>query len=205
MTAPKQNCPCARGGGSHMPERLFLTGPSGCGKSTLLRKALWNCLSPAGGFVTERVSDENGRCQYFYLRAANGTGPQEIFLDLRQTPPIRHNEVFTQTAVHLLCQSAPFFLLDEVGGLELLLPAFDAALVSFLESNTPCIGVLKGLPNAQALTRTAGLPEAYLTAAQDLHRRLTHDPHTQIVEVSGWDDETAWRAVTGWVEEYAHG
>ena len=187
------------------PRRLFLTGPSGCGKSTLLRKALRDKLDTAGGFRTDRIIDENGRYLYFYLQQADGTGPQSIFLDFRQKPPTRHNEVFTETASQLLRQPAPFFLLDEIGGLELLLPEFQAALDGFLATDTPCIGVLKGLQNAHAMTRHTGLPEACLTAAEALHRRLHADPETQILELSGRDDETAWRAVTDWVEEYAHG
>ena len=187
------------------PKRIFLTGPSGCGKTTLLRKALQGKLSPAGGFVTDRAADENGRYLYFYLRQASQTGPHEIFLDLRQKPPVRHDEVFIQTAARLLTQPAPFFLLDEIGGMELLLPEFRAALDAFLSSDIPCIGVLKGTRNSQALTKTANLPESYLTAAADLRRRLEADPHTQILEVTRRDDEAAWRAVTGWVEEYAHG
>lgn len=186
------------------PRRLFLTSPSGCGKSTLLRKALQNKLSPAGGFITERAADKDGRYLYFYLQPTNG-GSRHIFLDLRLKPPVRRNEVFTQAAAQLLAQPAPFFLLDEIGGLELLLPEFRAALDAFLTTDPPCIGVLKGMQNAQALTKTAGLPEAYLTAAADLRRCLETDPHTQILDVAGWDDEAAWHAVNGWVEEYAHG
>lgn len=193
------------GRGNPPPNRLFLTGPSGCGKSTLLRKALRSKLTPAGGFITERTTDETGRYLYFYLQQANQTGPHEIFLDLRQKPPVRHNEVFTQTAARLLAQPAPFFLLDEIGGLELLLPEFRTALDTVLASDTPCIGVLKGLQSSQALTKTAGLPEAYLTAAADLRRRLEADPHTRILEVTSWDDDAVWQAVIGWVEEYANG
>ena len=187
------------------PRRLFLTGPSGCGKSTLLRKALRDKLTPAGGFITERAIEENGRYLYFYLQRANLTGSREIFLDLRQKPPVRHNEVFTQTAAHLLHQPAPFFLLDEIGGMELLLPEFRTALDAFLASDVPCIGVLKGMQNSLALTKTTNLPEAYLSAAEDLRHRLEADPHTQILEISCRDDEAARQIIAGWVEEYAHG
>ena len=187
------------------PKRLFLTGPSGCGKTTLLRKALQGRLSPAGGFITDRATDENGRYLYFYLQRANQTGTQEVFLDLRRKPPVRHNQVFTQTAVQLLVQPAPFFLLDEIGGMELLLPEFRTALDAFLASDVPCIGVLKGMQNSLALTKTTNLPEAYLSAAEDLRHRLEADPHTQILEISCRDDEAARQIIAGWVEEYAHG
>ena len=88
--------------------------------------------------------------------------------------------------------------------MELLLPEFRDALTAFLASDTPCIGVVKGLKNAHAMTHTVGLPEDYLTAAEDLRQLLASDPHTQILELSSRDDEIVWNAVTGWVEEYAH-
>lgn len=189
----------------HFPKRLFLTGPSGCGKSTMLRKALQGKLAPAGGFTTDRVVDEAGRYRYFYLQRADGSGVPEIFLDLRQKPPVKHDAVFTGPAVELLREQAPFFLLDEIGGMELLLPEFRAALDDFLASGIPCIGVLKGTKNGQALSRTAGLPETYFRAAEDLHHQLETDKDTQILELSGWDDPAALAAVTAWAEEYAHG
>ena len=183
-----------------MIRRLFLTGPSGCGKSTLLRHALQDRLSAAGGFVTNRQTDEAGRPLYFCLHRANGTGTPEIFLDLRSAPPQKNHQPFTETAVQILQEPAPFFLLDEIGGMELLLPEFQAALDAFFASDIPCIGVLKGLPNRHALQSTANLPEAYLQAAEQLHRRLKTLPDTAILEFS---DPAAPSAVTQWVQTCA--
>ncbi len=182
--------------------RIFLTGPSGCGKSTLLRSALQGRLSAAGGFVTERQKDETDRPLYFYLQRANGTGDPEIFLDLRQTPPQKHSHPFTHTAVQILREPAPFFFLDEIGGMELLLPEFQAALDEFLSSDTPCIGVLKGIHNSLALQHTAALPAAYLQAADRLRQQLETAPDTAVLELSGPNDPTALAAVTQWVRKY---
>ena len=182
---------------ANIPMRLFLTGPSGCGKSTLLRHTLQDRLSAAGGFVTNRQTDEAGRPLYFYLQRANGIGNPEIFLDLRSAPPRKNSQPFTETAVRLLREPAPFYLLDEIGGMELLLPEFQAALDAFLTSDVPCIGVLKGLPNSRTLQSTANLPEAYLQAAAQLHLKLESMPHTAIVEYS---DPAAIAAVTQWVQ-----
>ena len=191
--------------GNLPPKRLFLSGPSGCGKSTLLRKALQGKTAPAGGFISERTVDETGRYLYFYLQRADGSGEQAIFLDLRQKPPVKHDDVFTGLAAKLLREQAPFFLLDEIGGMELLLPEFQAALDDFLASGIPCIGVLKGMQNSQALSKTAHLPEAYLAAAESLRCGLEADEHTQILELSGWNDPLAAKLVQQWVEVYAHG
>ena len=53
-----------------MKKRLFLTGPSGIGKSTIIRQALGPALAYAGGFVTERVSDGEGRLLGYELLPA---------------------------------------------------------------------------------------------------------------------------------------
>ena len=188
-----------------MTRRLFLTGPSGCGKSTLLRTALQGRLSAAGGFITERQRNADGSYAFFYLQRADGTGTREIFLDLRQFPPNKSDLPFTGTAARLLREDAPFFLLDEIGGMELLLPEFQAALDAFLASDTPCIGVLKGIRNSRALQSTAALPEVYLQAAEQLRNRLEQSPDTTVLELSNFHDPTAVAAVTQWVEEYAHG
>ena len=192
------------GRGNPLPKRLFLTGPSGCGKSTLLRTGLGSRRQLAGGFITDRALDADGRYAYFYLCRADGSGAPEIFLDLRQKPPVKHNRTFTVLAAEILQERPTFALLDEIGGMELLLPEFQAALQDFLASKTPCIGVLKGLQNGAALTKTAGLPEAYLEAAAALHRQLEADTDTQIVEIEHWDDPRAKNLIAQWVEEYAH-
>lgn len=188
-----------------MTRRLFLTGPSGCGKSTLLRAALQGRLAAAGGFITERQRNADGSYAYFYLQRADGTGSREIFLDLRQLPPKKSDLPFTGTAVQLLREEAPFFLLDEIGGMELLLPEFQAALDSFLDTALPCIGVLKSIRNSRALQTAAALPEAYLQAAEQLRNRLEQSPDTTVLEMSDFHDLAVEAAVTQWVEEYAHG
>lgn len=188
-----------------MTRRLFLTGPSGCGKSTLLHHALGQQLALAGGFLTERQLDAEGRYGYFYLRRTDNTGVPAIFLDLRQQPPLKNDRVFTKLAVQILQERPAFAVLDEIGGMELLLPEFQAALDGFLTSGTPCIGVLKGAQNSAALAKTARLPEAYQNAAASLRARLAADPDTTLIELTGWDDPAAQATAAAWVEEYAHG
>jgi len=188
-----------------MTRRLFLTGPSGCGKSTLLRRVMGQRLALAGGFLTERQLNAEGRYAYFYLRRTDNDGTQAIFLDLRHQPPQKDDRVFTELAAQILQERPAFAVLDEIGGMELLLPEFQAALDGFLASGTPCIGVLKGMQNSQALSKTAHLPAAYLAAAESLRRELEADEHTQILELSGWNDPLAAKLVQQWVEVYAHG
>ena len=188
-----------------MTRRLFLTGPSGCGKSTLLRRVMGQRLALAGGFLTERQLNAEGRYAYFYLRRTDNDGTQAIFLDLRHQPPQKDDRVFTELAAQILQERPAFAVLDEIGGMELLLPEFQAALDGFLASDTPCIGVLKGEKNSAALAKTAHLPDAYRNAAASLRARLETDPDTTLMELTGWDDPAALAAAAAWVEEYAHG
>ena len=50
-----------------MKKHLFLTGPSGVGKTTIIKEALGAQIAYAGGFLTERVTDDSGKLLGFDL------------------------------------------------------------------------------------------------------------------------------------------
>ena len=50
-----------------MKKHLFLTGPSGVGKTTIIKEALVAQIAYAGGFLTERVTDDSGKLLGFDL------------------------------------------------------------------------------------------------------------------------------------------
>ena len=185
-------------------KRLFLSGPSGCGKTTMIRNALGQRRTLAAGFMTERQLTDTGKIHSFLLGTAGGTDFR-TFLDFSNGTPVIFREVFEDAAVLLNdAQNAPFALLDEIGGVELMLPAFREALLAFLTSDTPCIGVLKGPGNGRAMARVLGLPNGYLEEAARLKAFLAQQEDTQILEITGWQDEKALSTVKKWVEEYAH-
>ena len=193
-----------------MERKLFLTGLSGCGKTTLIRRTLGPSLLNAGGFVTERIRHEDGSLVgYDLFPSAHAGGAEGFdgarFLDYTVTPPLHDNEIFRVDAVRLLSEASyyPFALLDETGGYEILIPEFCAALVGFLSSDLPCIGVWKGAHNAGSLKRRLGLGDRYPEKHAALRERMESDPNIRIVEMTGFDDENAIRAVREWAEEYA--
>ena len=127
-----------------MKKRLFLTGPSGVGKTTIIRQALGDSLAYAGGFVTERVLDEQGKLLgYDLLPAAAALSGQAYqrwrFLDYSGPKAEKDNEVFRNQGVRLLQEAEyyPFVLLDEIGGFEMLIPQFRNALAELLNSDLP--------------------------------------------------------------------
>ncbi len=194
-----------------MRKHLFITGPSGCGKSTLLRRELGAAAGYAGGFVTERRTDADGRVLgYELLAAASVCGADGYdsyrFLDYTVTPPVRDNEVFRGPGVRLLEESAfyPFALIDEFGGFEIVIPQFRNALAEVLNSDLPLIGVLKGRANAAELRRHFGLGDKYTALTENLRHALEADGDTLLLTMEGPGDEAVARAVREWKEEYAH-
>lgn len=193
-----------------MKRRLFLTGPSGCGKTTLIRQELGGAAAYAGGFVTERLTGEDGRELAFELRPAaaivGGEGFETYrFMDYSTAPPRKDNEVFRGPAVRLLqeAESYPFALMDEVGGFEILIPQFRQALETLLNSELPIIGVVKGPANAEELRAHFGLGEKFSLLADNLRRALNTDPDTVVLEMQRRGDEAVRRVVRQWVSEYA--
>ena len=192
-----------------MQKRLFLCGPSGVGKSTLIRSVLGRRLAEAGGFVTERSVDADGRVLGFDLLPSAAAGgvegfvPQR-FLDYTAGDPVRDNEVFRIEAVRLLQEAAyyPFAVLDEIGGFELVIPQFRAQLAAFLSSPVPCLGVLKDLSGVIELQRRFGLGEKYLSLAKRLRQVLDEDPDTLVFDLAGPGDAEAARLVRRWAERF---
>ena len=186
-----------------MRRRLFLTGPMGCGKSTAIAQALGSRSHLGGGFFTRRSLGPDGHAQSFYLESPDGA-EKAVFLDVSQGKPVVHPEVFSQLGARLLQETtAGFVILDEIGGIEVLCPAFMEALDQLWQRNIPCIGVLKGQAPAAALIRTLGLPEEYAKAAGNLRDFLENDPDTLVYSCSQFD-ETARNLAVQWCREYVY-
>lgn len=193
-----------------MKKHLFLTGVSGIGKTTIIRQALGSAAGYAGGFITERVTDGDGRVEGFDLYpAAAAIGHDGFdglrFLDLGTTPPRKDNEVFRESAAQMLREAEfyPFVILDEIGGFEMLIPQFRNELAQLLNSDAPIIGVIKGAENAEELRASFGLGEKFTMLTDNLRAVLANDEDTVVIEVKQRGDETARRIVEAWVKEYA--
>lgn len=204
-------------------KRIFLTGPIGCGKSTLIRTVLGDSLSDAGGFVTERIL-EGGKLVGFDIVSPGFSAGQKLarldlsvpelcekvgclslrFLTFKEEKAERNDEAFSAFASALLLEAGvkPFAVIDEIGGFEILIPEFMKAFELFLESQVPCIGVLKSLPSAEKLSKTVALDSEYLKAAKQLRLRLESYPETEIVVLEGSEEKRALNKLRYWKEQY---
>ena len=189
-------------------KRLILSGEIGCGKTTLIRTALGSLASVAGGFVTFRILENEQLLGFDLAPASSLVCPESLqtarrFLDFSGTAQ-RNDAVFAETGAALLKKalSAPFAVADEFGGLELLVPAFRTALFALLQSDTPCIGVMKTPAAAAALAERIPLGCEYAAQYQALKRLLETDPETCLLPVTPWPDSHAAARIEQWVNTY---
>ena len=182
-----------------MKRKLFLTGPMGCGKSTAIAAAIGEKLPEFGGFLTKRIRNDAGKAIAFYLERPDGK-QREVFLDCETDLPKIDLEVFEKTAPKLLKGNC--VVLDEIGGLELLCPAFMTALDTLLKRDIPVIGVLKAEGPAGAMIQKLGLMQEYELAANRFRETLRNDPDTLVYDCGKFDEE-ALRLAKDWVKEYA--
>ena len=193
-----------------MKRHLFLCGEAFTGKSRLIREAMGPLLQGSGGFCTAMRLAPDGSvvgCSMMPAAAAGGVeGLEEgLFLDLCSFPPEHDSEVFRSLGVRLLEEAAwyPFAVLDEIGGMDLIIPQFRNALDALLQSGLPLLGVVKSREAAEQLRRTLGPGERFTAFSERLWDMLEKDPDTEIVTVEEDAVREADGCVQAWVREYA--
>lgn len=151
------------------------------GKSTLIIKSILPFLPVTAGFMSQRLM-EGGETKAFCLTpieladsslTAYDSEKPNIFLENIHGKWKRNEEVFSTTGVELLSDLSgkKLVVLDEIGGMELLVKPFREKLYEVLYSGIPCIGVIKSFHNKARLQKNVGIEQEYTT----LHRKLYSD------------------------------
>ena len=192
-----------------MKRHLFLSGPGFSGKSRLIRETLGTELEMAGGFCTElSTAPDGGLLGCSMLPAAMAGGAEgygkELFLDLRKMPPAHDSEVFRNLGVRLLNESPyyPFAVLDEIGGIDLIIPQFREALNALLNTDLPILGVLKTEDESEQLRQILGVGERWLGFSAELHARLETEPGTEVLRIGQNAEADAQDTLRNWISEY---
>ena len=96
-------------------------------------------------------------------------------------------------------------MLDEIGGIDLIIPQFRMALDSLLASGLPVLGVLKTPEESENLRRLLGPGERFRAFSERLHTMLEKDPDTEIIRIDTDAAAEAAEAVAGWIETWISG
>ena len=154
--------------------------------------------------MTVRQKDDAGRAVAYWLKRPDGSDGQ-VIIDYSAKPYTMHLEVFEDLGIRLLEEAKQFdyVILDEIGGFEVLSDLFLKALQQLLESDIPCIGVMKGEGPASKMIRKLGLGEIYLNRAESLRRWMDRDPNTVLYTCTQFDPE-GLRLAREWVSEHVN-
>ena len=115
-------------------------------------------------------------------------------------------EVFRVHGAELLREAGerPFAVIDEVGGMELLIPEFYEALLGLLCSSKPWVCVLKTAKSVDRLGRSIAVAPQLAARVQELRETLLARDDTTEVVVHTRGDAEVMRALVQWAQEHAN-
>ena len=178
---------CSSSSYNQFMNNLFIEGPIQTGKSTLIRKVLREFYGPSlegvAGFTSQRLTDADGQLLGFRLAQADAAltvvcdpaAADNVFKHFTPTGTRVDMSVFETAGIRYMDEAlkaakagqAQVILLDEIGGHELASDAFRQKLYQLLDSEFPCVGVIKSPAN------TKRMDDSLLALNDELHSHLT--------------------------------
>lgn len=154
---------------------LLLTGRPGVGKTTLLRRALATFAGRAGGFYTREIREGQRRVGFALvtLDGEEAVLARVAFADRQRVSrygvDVEALDRVGVAAVRRALRESDLVVVDEVGKMELLSPAFREAVGEAVASGKPLLGtvMLAANPWADRLKRDPRVEVVYL----DEHNR----------------------------------
>lgn len=180
-------------------KNLFITGSIGIGKSSVIRNVILPYINDIGGYYVQRLFVED-KCKGFCLCFISDNQEYVLKKDIKSIDDeqmaflinkgkrwIFNNGVFERYAVNSLendlCKKNRLLLLDEVGGMELLCPRFKEKLYEILDSDLPCLGVIKSDVNSKKLIKHVEPEDSYMSIKKDFIDYLNNKWETKIIEM----------------------
>jgi nucleoside-triphosphatase len=167
-----------------LSQTLLLTGAPGTGKTTIIREAISASKAKAGGFYTQEIRQGGVRLG-FEIITLDGHRAVLAHADFRGPHRVGKYGVdvaaMDRTAVPAMRQAirdCDVVVVDEIGKMELLSPAFRDVLPEVLESGKRLLGtiMLQPHPFADQIKRDARVQVLLLTKAS---RRQAFDQVTE--------------------------
>ncbi len=136
-----------------MGKTILLTGNPGTGKTTAIRQIVARLGGEAGGFYTEETR-AGGVRQGFRLVTLDGREGILAHVNLQGRPRIGKYGVDRATleavgvgSIRAAVARGALVVIDEIGPMELLSEAFQAAVLAALDSRSPVLGTIVKRPH----------------------------------------------------------
>ncbi len=141
-----------------MGKTLLLTGHPGCGKTTVIRKVIDVLGERAGGFYTEEIFGPGGRKGFRLITLAGEEavlshkslrGPRVPRVG-RYGVDLKVLETVGVAALRAALQAGQIIVVDEIGKMELLSPAFREMVLQAILGPSPVLGTIIYKPHPHA-------------------------------------------------------
>lgn len=194
-------------------QHLFLTGRVQEGKSTLIRRLIGGYTDQIGGYSSQRLLGENGETVGFRivpaidameLTKAYSPELEDVFLSFKNKIVKKNPEVFSTSGIKFLQNNLhkKLILLDEIGGMELMVPDFRQELYKTLSGDIPCLGVLKLEESHHHMCKNASLSKDCTDYYLILRDDLDYLYRSKIIEFRRDNREPAEKAVVQFLKKY---
>ena len=168
-----------------MKQAYLLTGAPGVGKTTIIKRALANFKGKVGGFYTQELRLQGVR-QGFEIITLNGnrailahTNIHSPYRVSKYGVDINNLDKVGVSALKKAIRESDIVVIDEIGKMELLSPAFREAVLEALESGKRILGTIM-LPSHPWADKIKKRPEVKVL-------EVTRTNHQKVLEeVAGW-------------------
>jgi len=147
---------------------LLLTGRPGVGKTTVIREVVRRLEGPVAGFYTEEIREGGGSRKGFRIVDFDGWSRVLAHVELEGGPRVSKYGVDVEAvdeAVHRLPESAPLYVVDEIGKMECFSEIFVRRVEALLDGEASLL--------ATVARRGGGFPA-----------RVRERPDARVVEVT---------------------
>ncbi len=176
--------------------RIFIEGEKGIGKTTLLKTIVKKSGKKAGGFSSYKLVDDEQKSVGFYIDTFNCNIKSDVVLqkDFKQDEKLFMRGYPENRSVDLRVfdrideivgdfSEIECFVMDEIGGLELLSRPFLEFLDRVFKSSIPCIGTFKSFKNFEYMKQKVDV-EFIGDPSNDFRERLINDYGAKILTLT---------------------
>jgi len=170
----------------------LLTGKPGTGKTSLIKQAVSGFRSASGGFYTSEIRNQGVRLG-FKLVTLDGQEATLAHVNFNKRFRVGKYGVdiaaMERTGVHALRQASGrdgVIIIDEIGKMELLSPAFKEIISEIIDSDKKILGTIMAQPDPWADTLKSHPNVNLVSLTRDNFSQVLADVRQWLLTVSGF-------------------